>query len=150
VFQLAFFADSWAYRLALGGLILLGALFLVRVERRARGPADAITLRSFIRLRDQPESSSGPFEAILRWALIVGLAVWILSTVATEVLFVDPESAFIIPGEPVTQRFSSGFIVSRLVQGLAFRVWVAALVLLIVRWGRRLSQPERMTGPDQE
>lgn len=149
-FQVAFFADYWAYRLAVGGLIMLGALLLVRVERRARGSPDPITLRSFIGLRDQPEPIAGPFEAILRWALVLGLAAWILSTVGTAALFTEPESQFFSPGAPMTQEFfSSGYVVSRFVQELAFRVWIAALVLLIVRWGGRAIQRERTNGPDE-
>jgi hypothetical protein len=140
-FQFAYSADYWAYRLAVGGLIMLGALLLVRVERWARGSAGPTTLRSFMRLRDQPEPSSGPFEAILRWALVLGLAAWILSVVGTEVLFNRPEPQFFVPGEPVTPEVSSGYVASRLVQELAFRVWIAALVLLIVRWGGRWISP---------
>jgi hypothetical protein len=60
---------------------------------------------------------------VLRTGLVAGLAVWTFSAIATEALF-----RVVLGPNP-----SRAAIASQLASTLAFRTWVAALVLLVIR-----------------
>ena len=64
-------------------------------------------------------------DLIIRWVLIAGLAVWIVSSIATEALF-----RFELT--PFAETSNDAAIASQLVSTMAFRTWVANLILLIL------------------
>ncbi|MGH2711735.1 MAG: hypothetical protein ACRDH9_11090, partial [Actinomycetota bacterium] len=101
------------YNVALGGLVLLVGLTLIRREVRRRGEMLATSL------------ITGTVARALWRAMLVGLAVWIVSAIGTQ----------IFPFDPFEQEPSTASRVVTAVESLSFRVWVAALAIW---WGRRL------------
>ena len=74
--------------------------------------------------------------------LVGGLAVWVLSAIAANLLFREPISGPQLP--IVVVESARPHFVALFVQELAFRVWVAAFVLLLIRWAhsRRIFASE--------
>jgi hypothetical protein len=109
-------ADVIAYRIALGGVLALAALVLLRRLEGGRGVSE----------RGGEISSWDRGLAIVAG---VGLAVWILSGLVIRIIQpAGPELSFV----PLT-RPSGVFIAVSVVEALAFRVWVAAVVIFSVR-----------------
>ena len=115
--SLPLLVDTAGFRLAAAGILALGAIVLLRLERRTRSEGDA--------------PSAGPWQpaAPSRWsrplvtALLVGLVTWILSGILTQAL---------VPYVGFGRAPSTAQIASQLIEALSFRVWIAALVLLLL------------------
>jgi hypothetical protein len=129
IFGVSHVVDALGYRLAIGALFLLAALALLRRERRTRPVGDAAE-ESVLPVAGASTASPGLWEDVLRWSVLVGMAVWIVSAVGTGLLFPLRGGLFGL-GTPGT-----AFLVAQLVEILAFRLWVVALVLLLLRWAR--------------
>jgi hypothetical protein len=111
--------DAFGFRLAIGSLVVLAVLVLLR--RLQPTEARGASLASFLR-------SEGPGrqpEVVLRGVLVVGLAVWIVSSIATEALFRFDRPLF-------AGTSNNAAIASQLVSTMAFRTWVASLILLVL------------------
>lgn len=120
-FALAQALSTIGYTVAIGSLVLLGGLILIRREtgRRVAWPKGSA----------EPGSRLSGWDNLARGILLVTLAVWVVSAAVTRVFFPQP---YIFDEPPET-----GFIVATAVESLAFRIWVAALVILAVTWLRR-------------
>ena len=122
---LAFSLYNIGNSVALGGLALLLGLTLIRREVRRRAAPDEALV---------PETDSGTTRSILWWIMLAALGIWVLSTIASELLF-PADFGF---GGRIPSRASR---ISMTVESLAFRIWVG---LLAIWWGRRLlSRGER-------
>lgn len=119
--------DALGFRLAIGSLVVLAVFVLLR--RLKSADSRGASLASFLR----PEGPGGQSELILRAILILALIVWIVSSIATEALFRFDPALF---GEASMR----GAIASQLVSTMAFRAWVASLILLVLT---RLPLPPR-------
>lgn len=135
-FEVLLTADVVLFRLAIGALILLAMLLLLRWQRGAQEPKD-------LQARAPSEAFSGltgTWDTVLGWTLVTSLTVWILSAFATHIIFfLAPETASVSGGGLVTifeKKPTTALKVASLFQDVAFRVWVAAFVLLLIRWGR--------------
>ena len=122
--QVAYVLDSAAYRLALGALFVLAALYIA-----SREPVASSESR-------EPRSSERRWERVLFWVLLLGLAVWILSALATRTLEGPSPPEFF-----ARSRSEALFIVAWLVETIAFRAWIAAAVLLALARLFRLRAP---------
>lgn len=138
IYEVLYVVDTLGFRMGVGALLILAALLLLRRERVTRsgeGP-------HFEGLEPSPGWSSDPGAAVRRTRLddvlvailVGGLVVWVLSVVATDLLFREPipgpQGPFLVLGS------ARPHFVALFVQDLAFRVWVAAFVLLLIRWAR--------------
>ncbi|MGH2725054.1 MAG: hypothetical protein ACRDI0_12520 [Actinomycetota bacterium] len=119
--------DVVGFRLAIGGVLLLTALLLIRWERRTRRAKD-VADDSLLSVTKGSSGSIDRWDRALRWALLIGMGVWILSATVRESLVPHTGSSFNEPG--------LAFWVANGTSALSFRVWVIALVLLLLRWGR--------------
>jgi hypothetical protein len=108
--------DALGYRLAVGSLVVLTVLLLLQ-----RVPGTRSHLPSVAGSLEEPQSRG--WDLVLRTGLVAGLAVWTFSAIATEALF-----RVVLGPNP-----SRAAIASQLASTLAFRTWVAALVLLVIR-----------------
>lgn len=129
---LSFTIGNLGYNVAIGGLVLLVALTLIRRETRRRavpanGSAEPI----------EAGPATGSSSSFLWWTLVIALGVWVLSAIATQLFF------------PLDFGFgdmpSMASRVGGTVESLAFRVWVAALAIW---WARRLLSQN--TAEDRE
>lgn len=121
--------DAFGYRLAVGSLVALAVLVLLRWLHP--GETRAASVGSWLGA-DSPRSH---LEMALRGALVVGLAVWTVSSVATEALFR-------LELNPFTGDASNAAVASEFVSTMAFRTWVASLVLLVL-----IRAPIRRSAP---
>jgi hypothetical protein len=118
--QIVYAVDQIGYRVAVGSLLVLAAFLLVR-GRTAQN--------------DAPLTETGDAGGIeqrgraLRWALLAGLAVWSVAGV-----FVSALSRFQPPFSIAEEAPSLPFVTALVIDALAFRVWVAAAILLGLRW----------------
>lgn len=128
VAQIAFALGAVGYRLAVGGLFVLAALFLVRNDTRPR-----------VASTDTPESPPRGWETIAWWAASLGLGIWIVSVLATRTLAPDDPALFLFEGRPPRPLY----LAASLIEGIAFRTWVAAAVLLALArlYGLRRLRP---------
>lgn len=128
--QVVFVVDALGFRLALGSLLVLAVMKLVGWQRRPSSPSSAPSGSEA-----SPASPEvGRSARFLGWALTFGLIVWIVSSVATEWLFRFDIQTF-------GQEPSRASIAAEVTAAFAFRVWVAAFVLLAVLWGKRVLRP---------
>lgn len=111
--QLAYGLDAVGYRLALGALFALAALFFLTKERPA-GTEDGAGGRG------------RGWQPIAWWAMVVSLAAWVVIVLATRTLGPEDPSRFFFEGRPLP----GAYLAATLIEGIAFRVWVAAAVLL--------------------
>lgn len=119
--------DTLGYRLAVGSLLVLTVLLLLQRVAGAQNLPSSVAGSSTMQQRG--------FDLFLGTLLIVGLTVWILSAIGTDALFR-------LELERLGENPSRGAIAAQLVSTLAFRSWVAALVVLILRRLRfRLAAP---------
>lgn len=134
--RLVYGLDALGFRLTIGSLVVLGVLVLLR--RLQPTEAREASLASFLR----SDGSGRQPELVLRGILVVGLGVWIVSAIATEALFRFDRTLF-------TDTPNDAAIASQLVSTLAFRAWVAALILLVLT--RLPIRPSAPTGgkPDE-
>jgi hypothetical protein len=112
--------DAFGYRLAVGSLIVLGVLVVVQRMRPGETPAPSLAA---VLLRESP---SRGFDVVLRVAVVIGVVVWTLSSIATEALFR-------LEFDPLGQPPRASAVAAGLVSTLSFRTWVASFVLLILR-----------------
>ena len=127
-FGLSEVLSSFGYTASVGGLVLLVGLILIRGESRSRSGSSG-----------EPPSSEAAvprWELMLSRILFVALGLWVASVIVTRLIFPEP-SFFEIP--PFDRPPRTGFLISRMLESLAFRVWVAALVFLGVAWSRRAA-----------
>lgn len=115
LFRVMYVLDAVGYRLALGAVLVLAALFVV-----SRG-------RSAGERSGDEGASERDWDRVLLWVVLAGLAVWILSAVGTRT--VEPT---VPPGFVGGPRANRTYVAATLVEAIAFRVWVAAAVLLAV------------------
>jgi hypothetical protein len=115
VTNFAFSLSSIGYNVTIGGLALLIGRSVIRRE-----------------VRTQENEASRPLltagVGILWWAMIGGIVIWLLSTVATHVVFQYRGPPFIGAGP------DTGAVVAATIEALAFRVWVGALAIIWARW----------------
>ena len=121
VFEIAAVLSDIGSKVALGGLVLLTALFL------RRSLAQNAPERSPI--RGNPSLS----EVALRWLLALGLLAWIVGMVGD--LFFPPNP--LLSGGGIIRLEQERSLVWIAVDSLGFRVWVGSFVLLIVLWASR-------------
>ena len=110
--------DALGFRLAIGSLVVLGVLLLLRWTQ---GTEEVLASPPALR-------ATGPNPALdlaLRVVVVAGLVVWIASSVGTEALFRLEFGPF---GE--SPRPSA--VVAQLVSTMAFRTWVAGVVFSIL------------------
>lgn len=117
--QALFGLDSLGFRLAVGSLVVVGIYVLLRwiqlTQNRMTAPQPPLV-----------EDPNRRWDLVLRTALIAGLLVWTVSSIATEALF---RLEFGLEGpEPSREA-----IAAQLISSLAFRVWVTALILVVLR-----------------
>jgi len=110
--------DAFGYRLAIGSLVVLGVLVLLRLIRSETGVLSPATSLD-------EGTQSRAVDLVLRVVVVIGLVVWTLSSLATEAFLRLEFEAF--GGSPSTSA-----IVAQLVSTMAFRTWVAAFVLLVL------------------
>lgn len=124
-FGLSELLSSVGYAATIGGLVLLAGLALIRRESHSRSDSSG----------EPPSLMAGVprWEAVLSWVLFVSLGLWVAFVIR---LFFPEPSFFDVP--PIDGPPRDGFVVSRTIESLAFRVWVASLVVLGVSWTRRL------------
>jgi hypothetical protein len=114
---ISFFVDEVGFRLAVGALIMLAAVQVSRGAFRVRGEAT--------------ERRRG-FERFLLWTAAVGLVVWAGSAIAVPLLTpapIDVPTGLVTISRP---RLSVWVFIATTVEAVAFRAWVAALVLLAI------------------
>ncbi len=127
VLEIVSVVDTVAYRLAVGALFVLAGLVLVRRDPERLAPSDA------------DGSPSPALDSLLRWSLVIGLGAWIVSAVGTRTL--EPP---VPPGFLGGPRTSGLYVAATLLEALAFRVWVAAAVVLVAT---RLPRPRSADSP---
>jgi hypothetical protein len=141
--ELIFVVDALGFRMGVGAILVLAGWHLARRERATRGAEPSHPQG----LQLPPAGYSDPGAAVRRSALdsvlvavlVGGLAVWVLSAIAANLLFREP-----IPGPQlpfIALESARPHFVALFVQELAFRVWVAAGVLLLMRWVRPRRVP---------
>jgi hypothetical protein len=139
IFQALTVLDQLGLRVAIGGILGLLAILLIRVEQRSR--EGGLSAQEKDRGEPSVPGQARPrLESFLRGALLAGVAVWIASAAATQTLSPYRGGPF--------QEPSQSFVIAQLVEVIAFRVWVVAFVLLIVSWAKAWSQ--RRTAHDNE
>jgi hypothetical protein len=111
--------DAFGYRLAVGSLVVLGVLLLLRWMQLGEGTSPLPP--TFPRA----ERPSRAVDLILRAVVVAGLVVWTVSSLGTEALFRLEFGPF---GE--SPRPSA--VVAQLVSTMAFRTWVAGVVFSIL------------------
>jgi len=115
--EVALAAETVAFRLALGGLIALGVLAALR-WRESAGPAPAAET-----------AERGRLDRALVVLAVVAVTLWALSALATRML--EPHG---VPLPFRRQRTpGTAYLVAFFVESLAFRVWVAAVVIFGLR-----------------
>jgi hypothetical protein len=136
-YELIYVVDSVGFRIGVGALLVLAGLLLVRRERATMSVAPPGSEGQL-----PPADSADPgaaarrsrFDGVLVAILVGGLIIWVVSAIATGLFFREP-----IPGPQapfVVLESARPHFVALFVQDLAFRVWVAAAVLLVIRWAR--------------
>jgi hypothetical protein len=134
LYEVLYVLDSLGFRVALGVLFLAAGVVILRGERATRRPEPPGT--GGVRVSGPAEASgrSAAVDRILATVLTVGLLVWVGGTVAVE-LFREPNP--VVSGFPVVVGAGDRpHFVAVFAQELAFRAWVAAFVLLLIRWAR--------------
>ena len=136
--ELIYVVDALGFRMGVGAILVLAGLLLLRRERvtRSAGPPHPD------RLQLPPAGSSDPgaaarqssLDSVLVAILVGGLAVWVLSAIAANLLFREPLPGPQLPFAVVES--ARPHFVALFVQELALRLWVAAFVLLLIRWAR--------------
>ena len=123
-FQFSYALGALGQRMAFGGLMALAGLTLVQRQALAREEASE---------PPRQDAELPGWEYVARWAMIAALSIWIASTFVTHLLYRPPALTFTFDPPPET-----AVIVAYTVESFAFRIWVAAFMLLLVAWGRSL------------
>jgi hypothetical protein len=126
--------DAFGYRLAVGSLLVLGVLVLVRWMQPGETPSPSLVGSA------QREGPVRGFDLVLWVGVVAGVAVWTVSSIATE-------AVFRLEFDPLGQPPSTGAVVAQLVSTVSFRAWVASFVLLILR-RLRLPGPKFTSSPE--
>lgn len=136
--ELIYVVDALGFRMAVGAILVLAGLLLVRRERATRG-AELPRSEGLQLPPPGVAARRSGLDRVLLAILVGGLVVWVLSTIATDLLFRVP-----IPGPQlpfIELETARPHFVALFVQNLALRVWVAAFVLLLIRWARSHRVP---------
>jgi hypothetical protein len=141
-FELIYVVDAVGFRVGVGALLLVAGVLLLRRERATRRPkADAPGAA------DRPVAGSAEASDATRWAaadrilvalLAVGLVAWAVSSITTQLLFRQPN---VLPPGTIIGPETRPHFVALFVEILAFRLWVTAFVLLLIRWVRSRRIP---------
>jgi hypothetical protein len=122
--EATFLLDAVGFRLGVGALFLLAGWIIVGRLGAGRPAAETEAVREA-----PAPTTSDRWDGVLSWALGFGLATWVGMAVFTHLVF---PFEFTVFGTPRPRLPSA---VAQLVETMAFRVWVAAAVLLLFRWG---------------
>ena len=112
--------DAVAFRLLVSAVLVLAA---VRLGRGLRGRADPT-------LGDRPRG-----EAVLRFLLLAGLAVWVATAISHATY-----QPVVIGSDGQQQGPSELDVLLEIVGAVAFRVWVTAGAILVMVWLPRLAR----------
>jgi hypothetical protein len=126
--------DAFGYRFAVGSLLVLGVLVLVRWMQPGETSTPSLVGSA------QREGPVRGFDRVLWAGVVAGVVVWTLSSIATE-------AVFRVEFDPLGQPPSTSAVVAQLVSTMSFRAWVASLVLLILR-RLRLPGPQSTSAPE--
>ncbi len=130
--------DLVSRRVALGGLVLLAAMTLLRSERSSWVRSTAtVPASGEVEMMATPPKPK--WVTALVWVLGVGAVTWTTAGVLTRTAFRYEPGQFLV----TDQRPSLGVIVADTIEVAAFRVFVVALVALLVWWAwPRVHPPE--------
>jgi hypothetical protein len=130
--QLVYLVDAFGFRIAIGGLITLGVILLLRWERKS--PPSTTRQDGRAPSAEAPEPRNA-WDTVSTGTLVTGLVLWILLAIATQALFPFQGEFFTFGEEPPGP--SRLTVMAQLAESLAFRIWVAAFIFKLVRWSRR-------------
>ena len=134
VSQILYYVDTFAFRAAIGGVVALAGLLLARRLGASEDPTDAA--------QPLPPGRSVA-ETLLGVVLAVGLASWVVAgTIASALEPRYPAQGLVDPRPSGLALWAAG------IEGIAFRIWTASVVVLGVRWVARLGGRGRAIAAD--